>query len=131
MRKTIKKVDVVEALLREKTLIQNQWFNSKSTNKPRKGCEVCAVGAILRAMSFEKWAIKNKIRLNTMGKVAVKSIAITEFDAIYDHLEKENYLAALSCYFESGHSKRGCIKFVKDHFPDVLTVTVNIADCRD
>lgn len=128
MKKSITKLDVVKALVNEPTLKRRSWFHIEpSRSTPKKNCSVCAVGSVLRAMSFEKWGRKIKLNLNELGTCAVKTDDITDQDAefIPEHLKDKNYLAALSCYFESGKSRLQCIQFVISKFPEILTVEVD------
>lgn len=130
MEKTISKFDIVKALVNEPKLEKGYWFTptlstkNKLGQQPKRNCAVCAVGSILRAMSFEKWARKNKCDLNNVATAAVKSEDISSSDKsqIPRHLQEKNYLAALSCYFESGKSRLECIKFVVNKFPKELTI---------
>lgn len=129
--KSITKEKIIEALREEPLLRRGFWFGIKT--KSAKSCSVCAVGSILRKMSFEKWAAENNISGPELGDSVVN---LWELEGsvgskarkvdIEDHIQNENYLAALSGYFENGHTRKQCIEFVKKHFPKRLTVTVNL-----
>ena len=82
-----------------------------------------AVGAVLRKMSFERWAEKNGFNKNRMGILITKGVGCDQ-DDWWVELECDNYFGALSIYFEKGNSKAQCIRFVKKHFPPKLTVEI-------
>lgn len=126
MKKSISKFEVIKALVNEPKLRRGYWFkpSEKDGNIIRKNCAVCAVGSILRAISFEKWGRKRNINLNDLGSCIIDTTNVSgdSFDNIPEHLENKNYLAALSCYFESGKSRLKCVEFVIKEFPAVLTI---------
>jgi len=114
--KIIKKSDVIQALKKER-LKTGDWFKpsySRSGNEIiRKNCDVCAIGAILRKMSFEAWGRKNGLDLNIMGEEAV-------------NFGPNDYLGSLSDTFENGASKKECIQFVKRTFPRQFELTIEM-----
>ncbi len=129
--KWIKKEDVISALKTEK-LERGNWFTS---DEP--GCKVCAVGAVLRKTSFEKWAHKINFPLSQLGWASVtgKNLIRPRCNGTFEfetkeHLANKNYLAALSNYFESDNyfesnkNKRQCIAFVKKNFPARFKLTI-------
>jgi len=120
MRKSITKTNVIKALNKE-DLVRGNFFQRESTK-----CAVCAVGAVLRHMSFEKWAIKLINRQGNIGDVATKNVYVN--GSIRYLIKEKNYLGALSCYFEQGHTKKTCIKFVKRYFPKKLTIEIRKED---
>ena len=127
MKKSITKVQIMKALKDEPLLEHRGWFKESGPGISEKDCAVCAVGCVLRAMSFETWARKTGLILNGLGWRAVKSSAhVTHDDYFYIgiHLKNRNYLAALSAYFESDHSRKECIAFVKKNFPKKLTLEI-------
>ena len=80
MKKTITKEKVIEALEKE-NLRRNQFFHGH--RKP--GCAVCAVGAVLRKMSFEEWVRKIspehfKHNLKELGIKSTRSRSVEEID---------------------------------------------------
>jgi len=126
MRKSITKSQAIKAIKTEKNLSYNgDWFE-ENLDYYKKDCNVCAVGAILRNMSFEKWARKISFDLQELGWVAVggREAGVASMEYIKDHLKSKNYLAALSCYFESGKTRTQCVNFIKKNFPAKLTLTI-------
>lgn len=123
MIKIIKKNVVIEALKKEK-LTTGMFFSSYYMSKVPKDCKVCAVGAVLRHVSFETWARKNSYSLNALGQAATQE----EYtgDNIECLIRDKNYLGALSNYFENGNSKNKCIKFVKKYFPKQFKLEINL-----
>jgi len=123
MIKSITKVDVIKALQKE-PLKRGLFFRSD-----KKNCMVCVVGAVLRYMSFEKWARTKCKTLLGLGSAATynRNIGI---DPMY-LVESENYLGALSCYFEDGHTIKQCIAFVKKYFPNKLTIKITEEDIEN
>lgn len=123
MKKSITKENVIKALESE-VLCRRYFFEKKRLLTP-PGCKVCAVGAVLRHMSFEKWGRKNKLDLNHIGWASLHDADPVGQDP-YDLLKDKQYLAALSNYFEDGNSKKKCIAFVEKNFPEKLIVEINI-----
>jgi len=122
MRKSITKANVIKALQKEK-LKRKNFFHGVSGLLWDIKCSVCAVGAVLRKMSFEEWAKQQGWNQFRIGEAATKGIYSSNHD--YKRLIKEkNYLGALSCYFEKGNSKKKCIEFVKQYFPSKLTIEI-------
>jgi len=127
MKKSITKANVIKALKKEK-LKCGWFFNSNVTINNVVDCSVCAVGAVLRHMSFEKWAIEQCLNTNGLGYAAVENKYISE--DINQLLKEKNYLGALSNYFEDYHGDRAkTIAFVKKHFPNKLTITITHDMC--
>lgn len=131
MTKTIRRKDVIVALNTEN-------LKSGSFFRGEKGCQVCAVGAVLRKVSFETWARKNKLRLHSVGEEATLGEYLSSNPK---YLIKEgNYMGALSCYFEQASD--GCrysdtvvlrrtIAFVKKYFPVRFELTLKLSMIRD
>ncbi len=123
MIKTITKKQVIKALKTE-PLTKGSYFHSQIIKGYK--CDVCAVGAVLRHMSFEKWALENRLSTNALGTIATKGLSI---GSNHKNLIKNgNYFGALSCYFEAGHSKSKCIQYVEKNFPLKLTLEINETD---
>lgn len=122
MTKTITRALVIKALKTE-TLRRRTWF----ADNQKPGCRVCAVGAVLRHCSFETWARKLNLDLNDLGQPAVKNEDCFggSQTVVKILLKKKNYLGALSEYFESKHTKKQCIAFVKENFPKSFRLTIN------
>jgi hypothetical protein len=131
LTKVIKKSQVIKALKTEK-LKRGQWFyinDYVSTLPPTLTCKVCAVGAVLRQVSFVKWAIKNNVNWGYLGDSATNNSECLRGDDAKEEIELElnnkNYLAALSNYYESGHTRKQCIEWVKKNFPKQFKLTIN------
>lgn len=123
MTKIIKRSVVIKALKTE-NLVRG-WFFKSSENKAEvypKDCKVCAVGAILRHVSFETWARKNNVDLGDLGVDATNGQYAE--DNYKELLEYKNYLGALSNYFELGRTRKQCIDFVKRYFPKSFKLTI-------
>ena len=131
MTKTITKKQIIEALQTEPILKRGFWFEPDFYGHKIK-CSVCAVGCILRAMSFETWARENGYLLNELGSVVTKHVNCGDIGLWKrrksEYLETNNYLAALSVHFESGYGRKQCIKFVEQNFPDRLSITVQTSN---
>lgn len=125
MIKTITKKQVIEALEKEPVLESGSWFRGR----PKSGCAVCAVGAVLRKVSFEKWARRLRADLGTLGLVAT-NYSFSPSDDLNKSLKDKNWLGTLSIYFERGHSREKCIAFVKKHFPSKFTLEIKARDVR-
>jgi len=121
MKKSITKTEVIKALQKEPLQRGSYFYGDK-----KSVCKVCAVGAVLRAMSFEKWARKVNTEPGLLGNIAT-NYAAKGYNP-KDLLDYKNYLGALSCYFEAGNSKAECITFVKKYFPSKLTLTIDKDD---
>ena len=126
MTKIIKRRVVIKAL-RTEQLTQGSFFMSENL-----GCNVCAVGAILRHVSFETWWRKQNLSfldINDLGYAACKNELVSNKDGVKINLENKNYLGALSCYFENlrgtpKNNKNNCIRFVKKYFPKSFELTI-------
>lgn len=116
MTKTIKKAVVIKALKKE-SLVSGAYFATLGN----KGCDVCAVGAVLRAVSFEKWAIKKGVE--SLGEIAV-GYADPCNDDYKELLKERNWLGALSNFFEQSNDRAKTIAFVKEHFPAQFKLTI-------
>jgi len=131
MVKIITKKQIIKALQKEPTLKRGWWFGP-DPRKPKAKCSVCAVGCILRTMSFETWARENSYSPNQLGTIATKHVSCGSIGSWekreLKYLSTHNYLAALSVHFESGHKRNQCIKFVERNFPDRLAVTIQASD---
>jgi len=141
--KIIKRRTVIRALKTE-PLIHGLWWGEKETDKSKydygrfiganeikPNCPVCAVGAVLRAASFEKAFL-------SYDPCNVANSAIKEVDGAGDCweelLEEKNYLGALTNYFESfieradgtarESTRRKCVEFVKKNFPKQFKLTI-------
>lgn len=135
MKKSITKKQIMRALKDEPLLKRKEWFQSTSDVEGvnfsvlrynKIDCAVCAVGCVLRAMSFEKWARQRKLSLNSLG---IRAIAFSPLDrvvarSIKENLRRKNYLSALSRYFEGGKTREQCIAFVNKNFPSKLTLVI-------
>lgn len=108
---------VLEALKKEPLAIGSIFHDE---GKP--GCKVCAVGAVLRRFSFERF-IRSRVgayRLNQVamrlfsGDLVAMRYANIEIERYLDHKE---YLPALSVYFEQGRTRAQCLRFVRKNFP--------------
>lgn len=128
MIKSISKKDVIKALKTE-NLKRGRFFR----NPEQRDCAVCAVGAVLRHMSFETWTLSaantRGISLWGLGEQACRG-RCTSGQAMTSAQYKEmiaggNYLGALSVYFEAGNTRKRCIEFVKRYFPETLTLEIN------
>lgn len=122
MTKIITKKLIIKALQTEK-LRHGDFFRSDKPN-----CTVCAVGAVLRHVSFESW-VRNKLGrsvcASAIGDIATQNCAILHSSMdVHTLVQNKNYLGALSCYFEDGHTKRACIAFVKKYFPKSFKCTI-------
>ena len=134
--KIIKKSDVIVALKTER-LKRGHWFTpTYELNKGepcKKNCRVCAVGAVLRKVSFEQWARNKSLSLNLLGEKAVRFNKNSQYSFnststitdVEDALKDKNYLGALSAYFEQGHIKKQCIECVKKKFPKKFKLSIN------
>lgn len=135
MKKSITKANCIKALKKEK-LKRESFFHCTYVDSGGEvaylpTCTVCAVGAILRHMSFEKWARERNISLPSIGYAAVGYLCspgdyhgINTAEETRGLIKEKEYLAALSVYFESGKSKKQCIEFVRKNFPAILTVEI-------
>ncbi len=119
MIKSITKAQVIIALKKE-PLTRGSFFGAIKTTK--KKCDVCAVGAILRYISFETWAHDNGYERDRLGYIITNKEATSQDTKRL--IKEKNYLGALSCYFEDNHTKKQCIAFVKKHFPKKLTLEI-------
>lgn len=130
MRKIIRRSVVIEAL-RKEPLAPDKFFHEPGD----KTCRVCAVGAVLRHVSFETWAIKHDRALQSLGRVAAgfQYIGFSPNNLIAEG----NYLGALSCYFEGMMQKRflvtdkirkRLVKFVEKNFPESFYLTIYESD---
>lgn len=130
MTKTITKAGVIKALKTEK-LKRRAYFHGVSSydTPPPEGCAVCAVGAVLRHMSFEAWARKHKFNMSDLGNQATHCQGGDPRpffkDKIAAALQDKKYLSALSMFFESGKTREKCIRFVRDKFPARLKVRID------
>ena len=120
MKKTITKKQVIEALSTE-SISQRDIFSSNKAN-----CSVCAVGAVLRKVSFEKWLRKYKLRkYSTIRIISIfnfRTMTCYNPDTVNFLLKEKRYLEALSCRFEritvvNSYSIAKLIKWVDDNFP--------------
>lgn len=132
--KRISRAKVIEALKTE-PLDYGAWFHGNDI----KTCNVCAVGAVIRKASFVSTFSNfdeeqmGNICLKLTDRVASACDVNSEDEtnsAIKILLEDENYLGALSVFFEdmmdrdttgvvnSSHRKR-LVTFVKKHFPQL------------
>ena len=119
MIKSITKAQVIIALKKE-PLTRGSFFGG--IKRTKKKCEVCAVGAILRYISFETWAHDIGYNINRVAYALTNQIATCQDPK--GLIKEKNYLGALSCYFEDNHTKKQCIAFVKKHFPKKLTLEI-------
>ena len=134
MTKEITKQQVLKAL-RNEPLEGGQFF---ANDKPN--CNVCAVGAVLREVSFETWFKKMDIRF-TVSRVVGDMVWLGGFSHIGDWrqaLKDKQYLSALSIKFEKlltsadGYGTQNVtprrrqimIDFVERYFPTSFTVTL-------
>lgn len=126
MKKSITKQGIINALKNEPRLKVGRWFHDNNDYTYKKDCAVCAVGCVLRAMSFEKWAQEKGLDLITLGNRGVhyEPTGGDSYFQLTKYLSDKNYLAALSCFFERGKTRKQCIAFVKKHFPRKLTITI-------
>jgi len=135
MKKSITKKQIIKALETELHLERGKFFAPVMVYRSDKGygssrrifkkdCPVCAVGSVLRAMSYETWAKRNKLDLTALGEY----VTVEDYIGLHHKklIKEKNYLGALSCYFEDhdGNRKK-TIKFVRKYFPAVLTITVS------
>lgn len=135
MTKTIKRAVVLRAL-RTEPLTSRCYFQSNAKLEYPKNCKVCAVGAVLRHASFEKWAREHGYDIDVM---AAESLGCDvdgsdmDIDAL---LARHNWLGALSNYFELHVDRHGLkkarkdsIAFVKEYFPKQFDLTIESLDC--
>lgn len=123
--KTIKKLDVIVALAIE-PLHSGLWIQ-------QEGCEVCAVGAVIRRTI----APSEKAGPGTWGESAMESIcsSVTSANVCSGNpaklIEQEDYLTALSAFFErrvgedglaSPADRAACLEFVYKNFPEKFTI---------
>jgi len=121
--KSITKAKIIEALKTEK-LVRSDWFHQDSVDIKGK-CDVCAVGAVLRKMSFEKWALRNGFSPRAVADQVTGDI-VADRDEIGAYLAEGDYLSALSCYFEDvSENPKNLVKFVEKNFPDKLRINVD------
>ena len=83
---TISRKECINAIMNEPLKV-SKWFHGR-----RKDCSVCAVGAILR---------RTDRTCQLDGDEATMMRDATNEEYIDIHLKDKNYLAALSCFFES------------------------------
>jgi hypothetical protein len=132
MKKTVSKKSVIEALMTE-PLMRGNWIEFDDLiSDPQKVkakdvvCEVCAVGGVLR---------KNGATIKEIDDYGDRLLDLpfpvgeeaTEKDIEY-LLKHEQYLSALSAYFEStlpgprirygNEHRERLVRFVEKHFPD-------------
>jgi hypothetical protein len=122
----ITKAGVIEALKKE-PLTTGSFFKERD-GVIEAGCEVCAVGAVLRRFSFEKMTRSKGGNLHKLGEQATQySYMDYDPDAL---LEDGNYLGALSCFFEDAgrDRKRRSIEFVKKNFPNSFRLTLEVGE---
>jgi len=129
--KVIKRKVVIEALRKEPLVTGCFWENlgHKATNGVKAGCNVCAVGAVLRRASFEKEFLGRD-----QGEIGLAAtLDRCQDEDISKLLKNKNYLGALSCYFEDlipvfnsvkNKDREKCIKFVKKNFPKQFKLTI-------
>lgn len=122
MKKTITKWQIVQALKTE-PLIRNQYFKAALEYNMvayRENCPVCAVGAILRHMSFEKWARKEGIGLHKLGCIATCEFSyLGKLSDVYEQIAKEDGIEV---------ARTRSIAFVKKHFPAKITLELSKKD---
>lgn len=138
LTKTITKKDVVKALESE-PLVSGDWFGDLG----QKHCNVCAVGAVLRKVSFEKWLIK--IDMGGYVWEIAKIFGWTLRDASTDAtitafalIKRKRYMEALSNKFErmtinppdviNDTKRKKLISWVKKYFPTKFELTADTAN---
>lgn len=122
MTKIITRRQVLRALRTEPSIYSGSFFRGDKPN-----CKVCAVGAVLRQVSFEKYLRDNDCRINDVVYDNMNDAGgFSDRDCFEDELANKNWLGALSVYFEQGNSVKKCIEFVKKYFPPSFEFTINI-----
>ena len=138
MTKEITKQQVLEALWNE-PLEGGQFF---ATDEPN--CKVCAVGAVLRVVSFETWFKKMDIRF-TVSRIVGDMVCPSGYSYVGDWryaLNHKDYLSALSMKFEKllmsadGYGTQNVtprrrqimIDFVERYFPNSFMVTLTVPE---
>ena len=130
MKKIITKKIAIQAIIKEELTFDCAFFNGKVYNESSKTCNVCAVGAILRKASItniyctafaadlatKEFLRKKSLLTNTAGYTDIKDASI--------HLTFKNYLAALSCVFETTNSKEICLSFITQYFPEKFEIEI-------
>lgn len=131
MFKTVTRAQVLKAI-RKESLVAGHFIKPLVVGGIiDKYCKVCAVGAVLRSIGTPS----NKIASTAQRVCDYKYSAHPEFNWETE-LEKENYLGALSIYFETKAKKHGAgkktkdklIAFVKTHFPKIIKFKMSLAD---
>lgn len=118
----ISKEQIIQALETE-PLKAGEWASPDGLSD--QPCEVCAVGAVLRAANWSDDRIRTEA-VSLVGNCFIGS------DNTESALGAGNYLGALSSYFERIYPKSGAthetraalVRFVKEYFPP----TINIKD---
>lgn len=125
MRKTISKAKVIKALQTE-PLSQGSWRCHDAIGPYDNTCDVCAVGAVLRAAGVPE----NRISIE--APVRCRFATRSYFDPTIPKMLKGGfYLSALNCYFEaiktkdripSAAQRKRLIAFVEKNFPDRVSL---------
>lgn len=132
---TVTKETIKNVMLKEPLLLPGQWALEREGQ-----CHVCAVGAIV------KEALNTKDE-GVISRISTRACSVRDLAreaAIEGHLEESEYLAALSCFFESNYSeeevdlvydghfvpakpklRQKLADFVEDNFPDTITLEVD------
>lgn len=137
--KWIKREDAIGAVKTE-PLMPGSFF--ENDNDPK--CRVCAVGAVMRKVSFEKSIKDIYFKRGTaydLGFIARDQVCIGRSTGDRKNkmhaLKYKHYLSALSIHFEDkckmlcftleGKKIRAsCVSFIKRHFPKRFKVTVKV-----
>jgi len=115
LTKRVKRRTIIKALRKEK-LRRGEFFHGEE-----EGCKVCAVGAVLRFASFEKWMRNHGFDCSGVGGTSVEGDARGNWK---DGLKIKDWMGSLSSYFEARNSKEKCIAFVKKYFPKQIKITI-------
>lgn len=127
------KAQIIKALKTEPVLKRGAFFEPRiDLIRDNERCAVCAVGAVLRALSFEKFAKKYSNDHGLPPSRLLHDMGSGLCDANYTSsdpeflVEEKNYFGALSSYFEMGATRRRCIAFVKKHFPAKIRISASL-----
>lgn len=139
MKKIVTRKFIINALIKESEQLETGRFFNSWSDKASEKCKVCAVGAVLRSLSFTE---KHKTSGSAHDAACdiVNDSRVSSVELIETLLQfNKNYLAALSCIFEDDgfyslvlgtwepsieERQEFCINVVEQFFPPKFSLEV-------